>query len=212
MNIINFLSFKIMELKEYLVIIKKEYKIIILIAFLVAISTFLFSINKKTTYETSLALFVDKNTTQQTDDFKYDGYYALQTSEILVDNISAWIKSPTIVALIYQESKIDQNFENIKSYTKKFTTKKMSSQYIEINFQTDSEEDAKKLSTTIINMTKNKVKSLEKDSLEELAFSINNENPVIIKNKSELFLNSFFGFVSGIFLGIFIVFLRRYLK
>ena len=199
-----------MELKEYLKIIKKDLKLIIIISIITAVSAFLFSAMEPAAYETSISLAINKNKTQNTDDFKYDGYYALQTSEMLADTIVEWTKSPTIVDSVYQKAGVNQNFKNIKSYTKKFTAKKMSSQHVEVKFKSDTKENAEKISSAIVEIISDKTKTLEENSGEEIAFSVSSENPVIVENKPDAFLNLFIGLISGLFLGIFVVFGRRY--
>jgi capsular polysaccharide biosynthesis protein len=80
-----------MELKEYIKIIRKEFKLILIAAIITGSSALLFSTIQPVKYETSLSLFVNKDKTQETDDFKYDGYYALQASEIISDSIEQWL-------------------------------------------------------------------------------------------------------------------------
>jgi len=199
-----------MELKEYFEIIKRKYKLILAISFIVTFSTFLFSTLQPTRYETSLSLLLSKDKSQQTDDFKYDGYYALEASATLADSIVQWVKSPELVNSVYQKAEVDGVFGNLKSYTKKFTAKKMSSQFVEVKFETNNVEEAEKISVAIIEEIDNKVEKLEKDSEGEVAFLVSNEEPIIIQKQKNILLNSMIGFVSGIFFGIFFVFFRRY--
>lgn len=199
-----------MELKEYIKITQKRARLVLTVGILVAVSALLFSVFKPVKYETSLSIFINKNKTQQTDDFKYDGYYALQAGEIIADSVQQWLKSPETVNAIYQKAQIDPSFKNIKSYTKKFNAKKMSAQYVEVKFESNSEEEASKISSAVVEIVKNKVKNLEKNSEEELSFSIENENPIIIESKADVYLNAIIGFVSGLFFGVFIAFGKEY--
>ncbi len=199
-----------MELKEYIKIIKKKAKLILTIGVVVAVSALLFSVFKPIKYETSLSLFINKNKTQQTDDFKYDGYYALQAGEVIADSVQQWLKSPETVDAIYQKARIDPSFKNIKSYTKKFNAKKMSAQYVEVKFESDSKEEAGKISSAVAEVIKDKIKNLEENSEEELSFSIESENPIIVESKPNVFLNAIIGLVSGLFFGVFIAFGKEY--
>lgn len=201
-----------MELKEYLKIIKKNLKLILAVGAIAALSAFLFSSLQHTEYETSLPILISKNKTQDTDDFKYDGYYALQAGEMLADTITEWIKSPAVVNAIYQEAEVSGNFGSVKSYTKKFTAKKMSSQHIEIRFNSDAKESAEKISLATVKIINDKIKTLEKNSEEEIAFLVSGESPVIVEKKPDAPLNLFIGFVSGLILGIFVVFGKEYFR
>ena len=199
-----------MELKEYLKIIKKNSKLILIIGIIAGVSAFVFSAIQPIKYETSLSLSIIKDKTQVTDDFKYDGYYALQSSEIIADSIEQWLKSPEIVNAIYQKAEVEQDFKNIKSYTKKITAHKMSPQFVEVKFKGNSREEVEKVSTAIAEVVNAKIKKLKEASEQEISFSINSGNPVIVENKPDAVLNLIIGLISGLFVGVFFVFGRRY--
>jgi len=201
-----------MELKEYLKIIKKSLKLILAVGVVAGLSAFLFSSFSPIEYETSLPFLISKNKTQDTDDFKYDGYYALQAGEMLADTIVEWTKSPAVVNAIYQEASVHGNFGSIKSYTKKFTAKKMSSQHIEIKFNSDTKESAEKISSAAVKIMNDKIKTLEKNSGEEIAFSVSGESPIIVEKKPDALLILFIGFISGIMMGVFVVFGKEYFR
>lgn len=201
-----------MELKEYLKLIRKNLKLILIVGVVAALSAFLFSNFQPVKYETSLSLLISKNKTQETDDFKYDGYYALQAGEMLADTVTEWLKSPTMVNAIYQEASVPGNFGSVKSYAKKFTAKKMSSQHIEVKFDSEAKESAEKISSAIIRIINDKIKALEENSEEEISFSASGENPVIVEKKPDALFNLVIGFISGLILGIFIVFGKEYFK
>ena len=200
-----------MELKKYLKIIKRNSKLIIAISIITAVSAFVFSAAQPIKYETSLSLAIIKDKTQATNDFKYDGYYALQASEIIANSIEQWLKSPEVVNAIYQKSEINQDFKSIKSYTKKFTAQKMSPQYVEVKFKSNTREEARKISTATVEIINAKTEKLKETSEQEISFLINSEDPVIIESKPDAILNLIIGLISGLALGIFVVFLRRYL-
>ena len=201
-----------MELKEYLKIIRKNSKLILTISIITAVSAFAFSVLQPIQHETSLSLAIVKDKTQITNDFKYDGYYAFQTGEIIADSIEQWLKSPEVVNAIYQKAEINQDFKNIKSYTKKFTAKKMSSQYVEVKFKSGTIEEAKKISAATVEIINAKIEKIEKASEQEISFSVSNGDPIIVENKPDAILNLIIGLISGLALGIFIVFLRRYFR
>ena len=199
-----------MELKEYLKIIRKDSKLIIVISIITAVSAFMFSVAQPIEYETSLSLTIVKDKTQTTDDFKYDGYYALQSSEIMANSIEQWLKSPETVNAIYRRAQVDPEFKNIKSYTKKFIAKKMSPQYVEVRFKSSTTEEAKKISTATIEIINAKVEKLKESSEQEISFLVSSENPVIVESRTDVILNLIIGLISGMALGVFVVFLRRY--
>jgi len=201
-----------MELKEYIKIIRKNFKLILGVAIITGISAFLFSITQPIKYEASLSLFINKDKTQETDDFKYDGYYALQAGEMITGSIVEWLKSPEVVSSIYQKAEVEHSFKNIKSYTKKFAVKKMSAQYVEVKLKMNNKEDVEKISLAIVEVIKSRIKNLGENSEQELTFLIESGKPVIVETRPDAILNLIIGLVSGFALGIFVVFGREYFK
>lgn len=201
-----------MDLKEYLKLIKDNYRIIITVCIITGISTFLFSILRPVKYDVSQSLFVNKSNSQETDDFKFDGYYALETADAISDSIGEWLKSPQVVNDIYARSGIDPSFKNITSYSKKFKAKKLSADFVEIKFESRSIDEASKISGAIVDVVNSKMKLLNDTSDGEVSFSITGNSPIIVENKLDALLNFVIGIVSGMILGIFIALSREYLR
>lgn len=201
-----------MELKEYLKIIRSHRLLIARFTILTGIFALIFSVCLPTGYETSVSLFINKKDTQQTEEFKYDGYYALESGEIIADNVEKMLQSPEIVDAIYRKSGIDPSFKNIKAYKKRFVAHKMSNQYVEVSFTTARKDDAGKIARALTEMVNQKMNGVNESSGREISFSIDNNQPVTLERKPDLFLNAGIGLLSGLFLGIFAAFLKKYLS
>lgn len=199
-----------MELKEYFKIIEKDKRVIIKTTILTLAFAIAFSYLQKTSYESSVSLFIIKDGTQSTDEFKYDGYYALQSGEIVADNLEKMLQSPQVVSEIYQTANIDSNFDKIKKYKKSFTAHKMSNQYVEVSFNSETRENAEKISKSITKTVQQKMEQAKSSSEDEVSFSIENNAPVIIEKKPDIALNSLIGIFSGFFLGVIIVLIKKY--
>lgn len=201
-----------MELKEAIMTVKNNLKTITAVSVITALSAFIFSSIQPLIYETSLSLLISKEGSQETTDFKYDGYYAFQTGEIFADSIQEWMKSPETVNEIYQEAGVSQNFRNIKSFGRKFTAKKMSPQYAEVKFKTETRNEAEKISSAIVKILNNKAKKIQENSKQEISFKVESGSPVILEARPDAPVNSILGLISGALLGIFIVFTKEYFK
>lgn len=200
-----------MELKEYWRIVREGKKMIVAFTILTAVSAFGFSVYAPKVYEASVSLFLSKSGTQETGDFKYDGYYALQSGEMIADSIEKMLQSPEVVETIYRESGVDPVFKNIKSYKKKFTAHKMSSQYVEVGFSARSREDAQKITDALRQIVGQKIERQKDSSGQEVSFAIDSADPIILEKKANVPLNTAVGFLSGALLGTLAVFVKKYL-
>lgn len=201
-----------MDLKEYLKLIKKNYRLIITVCAITGISTFLFSMLRPVKYDVSQSLFINKNGSQETEDFKFDGYYAFEAANTLSDSIGEWLKSPQVVNEIYAKSGIDPAFRNIKSYSKKFKAKKMSAEFVEVKFESKNVNEANKIAGAIVEIVNSKMTSIKDTSSGEVSFSISGSAPVIVENKLDALFNFLIGIASGLLLGAFIAMSREYLR
>ncbi len=190
-----------MELKEYIKILQKEKKLLVGTILILLLSVALFSALKPDTYVTDLSLLVAKSGTQDTNDYKYSGYYAVQASETIADNISQWLKSGSVVNEIYSRAGAGGGF---------FKADKLSSQYVRLNYRTGDKESATKIAKAVESVIGEKLESLEKLSNGEISFKIILGGPLIVKSADNILLNDFLAVIAGLFLGIMFAFAKNY--
>jgi len=199
-----------MELCDYLKIIKKHYKLILIITILVGASSFIFTLKRPVVYDTSLSLFIARTTSESTQDYKYDGYYAIKAAELFSDTVKQWLESPEVVIEIYKKAGIDLEIESLRKLGKKLKAYKMSPQYVEVRFKAEEREKAQKISSVISSVLQSRAQQLTWNS-GDLAFYIRAISPVIVANIPKPLFNSLIGLISGFVLGIFVVFFKEYL-
>ncbi|MBU3965715.1 hypothetical protein KKG29_01875 [Patescibacteria group bacterium] len=216
-----------MELKEYIKILQKEKKLIVGTVLILLLSVALFSALKPATYDTDLPLLVAKSGAQDTNDYKYGGYYAVQASEAVADNISQWLKSASVVNEIYSRAGIIGSSDplnkfgvaprrlrgdSLKALSKFFKADKVSSQYVRLNYRTGDKESAAKIAKAVESVIGEKLESLEKLSNGEISFKIISGGPLVVKSADNIFLNGFLAVVAGLFLGIFLALGKEYFR
>jgi len=200
-----------MELRDYLKIIKKHYLLILTVTILVGVSSFVFTLTRTVVYDTSLSLFITRTTSQITQDYKYDGYYAIKASELFSDTVKQWLESPEVVVEIYKQAEIDLPFKSLRKLRKVFSAYKMSSQFVEVRFKERDEQKAQKVSSAIPLVLQSKTHELTGE-MKDMSFSIKAANPIIVEKNPKPLLNSLIGLISGFVLGIFIVFFKEYFR
>jgi capsular polysaccharide biosynthesis protein len=200
-----------MELKQYARIIKNEKKLILTLMALTALAALGFTYLTPVHYEASVSLFLDRDGTQATDQFKYDGYYALQAKDLVASNVEKMLQSPQLVDAIYRQSAVDPSFRDIKSYKQRFTAHKLSSDYVEVGFTSKSRDDAGKLGKALVDTVNQELRQEKDTSSQEIAFFVQAGDPVILEKMSDPLENGVLGLISGLFLGTFIAFLKHYL-
>lgn len=201
-----------MELKALLKIFRQERRLIALLTLGTALFALLFAAYLNRGVEVSVSLFLDKRGSQATDQFKFDGYYALEAGEIVADNVEKSLQSPQVVEEIYRQSGIDPAFRRIKNYRKRFTAHKMSNQYVEVSFAAASRSDAEALARELVAAVNRNLLAFETASESEVAFAAAPTAPVIVEKRPDFPLTALVGLVSGFCLGLFTALLKRYFQ
>lgn len=199
-----------MEFKEYLKILQQEKNIIIGSIVILVFFTALLTFFKPANYTSDLTLLVSRKGTQATDNYKYDGYYAVQASDVFGDNVSQWLASASIASEIYSKAGIKVDFTDFKQFSKIFKAKKLSSQYVEVRYETKDERSAKVIAHAIVDVLQEKTDSLGKSSNEEISFNIIYNDPLVIKSVNNIWLNSLLAALGGLFLGVLLAFGKNY--
>ncbi|MFH1048836.1 MAG: hypothetical protein V1732_04190 [Patescibacteria group bacterium] len=199
-----------MELKEYIRIFKKEKNIISGTVLLVLILTLIFSGLKEVSCENDMLLLISRSGTQNTADYKYDGYYAVQASDIFADNASQWLASASIASEIYIRAKAESELRSLKDFSKIFKADKLSSQYVRVRYRSKDKETAIDLAHAITDVLQEKADLLSRSSTEQIGFKVIYSDPLSIESKSDFLLNGILAIIGGLFLGIFMALGKNY--
>ncbi|MDD5344537.1 MAG: hypothetical protein PHW12_08970 [Smithella sp.] len=201
-----------MELKQYIAIFKKEKNIISGTILLVLILTLIFSGLKGVYFDNDMLLLISRSGTQNTPDYKYDGYYAVQASDIFADNVSQWLTSATVASEIYTRAKAESEMKSLRDFSKVFKADKLSSQYVRVRYQTNTKETATNLAHAMTDVLQEKADLLSQFSTEHIGFKVIYSDPLSVESKPDYLLNGLLAIVGGLFLGLFAALGKNYFE
>ena len=88
----------------FIKIINRNKIKIIAIALVVGILSVLIAQFLPAKYDASVALNVIRVNREETGDYQYDGFYAIQASNLFAETIVSWLETPAVVKEIYEQS------------------------------------------------------------------------------------------------------------
>ncbi len=201
-----------MDLKEYIKIIKNNFKLFLLIVVIVVAASFAYFCTRPVSYDTSLVLNITRGGASASTDYNYGGFYRLQADEKFAETVVRWLKSPRIVLDIFQEAGLDSKNISVKKLSKIFKAEKMSSQIVSISFSSESDKQAMKTAQAISKTVLQNTQVLNKDQKERDWFEVVALEPVIIESKISYILVFAVSLLAGIFLAFWAVMLNHYFK
>ena len=201
-----------MELKEYLLIIRKQMKLYMGVIVLFVLGVLGYFIFRPVTFDTSLFLNITRVGNQVSEGSKYDDFYRLQADEKFTETIVEWLKSPRIAMDISSVAGRSVDGLSLKQLTRIFQAEKMSSQIVSVKFSSADKKTAEKIAQAISDVLRKNTEKLNEDQREDTWFEIKADNPVIIENNPDLRIIFLAALAMGIFMGFWIVMLKHYLK
>jgi len=192
-----------MELKEYIKILKKNYKLFAGSIAVVLILGTAFQFWLKTKYKVELDLNITRTGYQkETEAYRYDEFYRLQADERFADTVVRWLGSNVVKDEIIQEVE-DVKFEKLKA-------ERLSSQMIRVSFLLSDKKQAEKLTKNIESVLNDKTSELNAEQKNPQWFRILVSRPVLIERGIDWFVLSGVLLIAGIFVGFWVVLVKHY--
>lgn len=180
-----------------------RYKWLVVICVLVpTITAILFATTRPDTYTTSLAFTVNRINKQATTEYQFDGYYALQASDLFAETVVSWFLTPSVIVEMYDRAGLDPQAESLGSLTSRFKIKKYSSQNIVVKFTSLTNEEASKLSDAVVAVVEEKAAALNQSADRKALFEAAGSKPVIVQDSKGTLLAGVVGIVLGTFLSL----------
>lgn len=201
-----------MELREYIEILRKNVRPMLLTVVLFLLAGGIFQVSRPVVLEASLTLNITRAGSQQTVDYKYDNFYRLQADERFADTVVRWLGSPRIVTDIYNDAKINTAGLSSRKLSKVFKSQRLSSQMIQVSYVASNSQTAEKLAESITSVLKKQTEELNVSQKEESWFLVLGSYPVVKESKLDTTLVMGVSLLLGLFFGMWVVFIRYYLK
>lgn len=201
-----------MELKEYFQIIKNNARLFWMVIIIIVAGSFLYFYLRPVSYETSLALNITRSGSQETDDYKFDGFYRLQADEKFAETIVQWLKMPGFVRDIYENAGLGAQKLTLRKLSRVFRAEKISAQSVLVSFSSENPETARKISDSILKVISKNIDNLNKDQKESNWFKVTAEGPLTIKDEINVTTVLVVSLFVGCFLAFWVVLTIHYFK
>jgi capsular polysaccharide biosynthesis protein len=201
-----------MELKEYYKIWRSQISVVIYAILIAVVIVYAWSVRESQIFSASLILNISRAETQPTVEYKYDQFYRLGADEKFADTIAEWLKSPGVAKDIFDKAGANSDQKTMRSLSKSFQAEKKSSEIVSLSFSSSSEDEAKKIATSVSSVISDKTKSLNADAHDQNWFQVETSNLVILKNTQDLRLNLSLAALAGLFVGTLLAFGKHYIR
>jgi hypothetical protein len=101
-------------------------------------------------YDVSLALNIERKTNDTGEFYTYDGFYAIQATELFSKSVASWFVTPDFVEDVLRNAdKSDIDKLSVKDFRRIFTPEQVSANVVEVRFGVDEAEVGTTLTDSI---------------------------------------------------------------
>lgn len=200
-----------MEFRDSLMVFIRRKNLTFGIILLTIAGSFLWAYVQPVRYLTSMSFSVNRISQQQTSDYQFDGYYALQAADLFSQTVVSWLQTPSVLVEISERAGSATPVTSIRSLTSRFKTKKYSSQNIVVTFAASSEDEAKRLASAVTDVITTRAQDVNRTTDNQALFGLVASQPVIVRAEPSPYLIGVVSLLVGIVLALFLVPFVEYL-
>ncbi|MCH7492262.1 hypothetical protein IID19_01555 [Patescibacteria group bacterium] len=186
--------------------------LIILVTLAGLVGSLIFVYLKPAYYDTSIAFSINRTIIQDTEEYQYDGYYAIQAADLFSQTVMSWFLTPSVLLEIYEKAGIDPEISSIEEITSRFKARKYSPQNIVVRYKERDSETATKIATAIISVIEHRGSLANQTIDEQSLFEVKGATPVIVKRTPVIWLVGLIGLISGFVLSTVAAYSIEYLR
>lgn len=194
-----------MDFKKLYLVIKKNFKFLLIFTFVMIILVEAFFIWQSRGYSVSLALSVYSKVSQPTQDYQYDGYWSVKAADEFSNTVSQWVESPEVVNSAYQKAGVSPTKSLL---AKPLKAQKMAPQYVAVKFLVSEPGNGGKISQALVSVLQEKAETAS-DNSGDVVFTIIGGESVVNKNEANFILNGLLALIGGAILGILFLLLKE---
>lgn len=195
-----------MNIKELLNLFKKNMHVLGATAFLAGAVALSVSLLQPTLYQANATLVLFPSQLQTTKEFAFDRFYILKASEKLTTVITAYLKSPEVVASILKEANLPQAKSNPRALSRYFNIVSRSPQTLNIFFKTQSPGKAQEVLLSLTTRLEEYLKTVQPQQENITNYSFILSEPLITQLRPKAFIIGAAGFLLGLVIaGLFVV-------
>ncbi|MFC1687808.1 hypothetical protein ACFL0L_04485 [Patescibacteria group bacterium] len=172
--------------------------LIIIGTVIITLSSLVFALLAPVKHDTSISFTIDRASREETEDYQFDGYYAIQAADLFSQTVLSWFLTPSILLEIYDQAGIDPEISSIEQLTTRFKAKKYSAQNIVVRFKERDRGTADKISAALTTVVEERASHSNQTSEQKSVFTVTGETPVIVEQSPSVVLTTIIGFVAGL--------------
>ncbi|MBI5467103.1 MAG: hypothetical protein HY975_02720 [Candidatus Kerfeldbacteria bacterium] len=201
-----------MEFRDYIKIYWAQRWFIFVLTGIAVVAAVAIAATRPVMTGVSMSFAINRTNKEATTQYQYDGYYALQASDLFAQTVVSWFSTPSVLREVYDQANLDPEIQSLNSLPSRFSVKKYSAQNIVVRYTERDDERANKLADALKTVMEDKASQLNQTTDGKSIFEIVAGAPVVAAAHPNIWLAGAVALVLGLALALFIAAARHFLR
>lgn len=195
--------------EQYWQAVQKKMPVVLMASFVLAVIAWLVVRGIGVSYEVHFSYLISLSQREEVSDYSFDGYYALQATDLFTATLAQWIKTPEVIVEAHKEAGIDLEVNDPRDLGRKIRAVKTAPQLIEVTVKGKSREKTERLAEGVRVVMKKNVERYHDKGIPALRWRVVETEPWVGQQKLSIAPIVAATFVFAFFMGINVVLLAE---
>jgi capsular polysaccharide biosynthesis protein len=112
-------------------------------------------------------------------EFRFDGYYALQATDLFAETLAAWVQTPEVIAAAYQEAGLKLPTNDPRAIVRSVVAEKSAAQLVQVTVRHTDPATARKLTTGLQTVMQQNIERYDAQGIPALQFRAVPTTPLV---------------------------------
>jgi capsular polysaccharide biosynthesis protein len=163
------------------------------------------------TYQATLSFTVTRTAGQVTEDYQFDGFYAIQAAELYAKNVMSWLITPAVVRQMHEAAEMPITEAEAITIARKWRPKQLSAQVVNVAITGDDEMALRQLAMGVIAVIEERA-ALSSDLIGTSRYIVEGEDPIVIDASTSPLVAGLVAGIAALIIALGGAFSLRYLQ
>lgn len=160
------------EYQRYLAAVQRRLPLCLLGSLILAAGAYAFVARQGVTYKVHSSYIVSLAEREESPEYTFDGFYALQATELFTTTLAGWLQAPESIVAAYAEAGLPLPTDDVRRLVRHVTTHKTAPQLIGVVVVGSKRETVEKLAEALAAVTRRNVELYHDQGIPALHFRV----------------------------------------
>lgn len=124
------------------------------------------------THEVHFSYLVSLSERDQVSDFRFDGYYALQATDLFAATLARWVSTPEVIVAAYEAAGLPQPSADPRKLARAVRAEKVAPQLVTVTVRSGTREESEKLAAGLRQVMSGNIARYHNEGVPAVAFTV----------------------------------------